>query len=289
MADWSLYKPVLAALALPPVPFLLMVLVGARLILPRRGLGWLMVLLGVVGLWFSSCEQTALWLQNGAMRPPPALFGAEQNRLAAQGRLYAAQLRRVPRAIPSVPPAAIVVLGGGMERLAPEYGVAALSVGSERRLNYGVWLSRQTGLPLGFSGGVGWAQQGGQVGPGEAEVAARIVERDHGLSLMWQEAGSSDTRENAARTVALLAPQGVREIVLVTDAVHMPRAQRAFIEATRRALAQHPEWPIIRVTPAPVAFWRRGERPVLDWLPSRDGMAHVREVSREWLGWLAGA
>lgn len=38
MADWALYKPVLAALALPPVPFLLLVLVGARLILPRRGL-----------------------------------------------------------------------------------------------------------------------------------------------------------------------------------------------------------------------------------------------------------
>lgn len=289
MTDWALYKPVLAALALPPVPFLLLVLVGARLILPRRGLGWLLVLLGMAGLWFSSCEQTALWLQNGAMRPPPALFGAEQARLASQGRLYASQARRAPRAAPVAPPAAIIVLGGGLERLAPEYGVAALSVGSERRLHYGVWLSRQTGLPLGFSGGVGWAQQGGQVGPGEAEVAARVIERDHGMQLMWQESGSSDTRENAARTIAMLAPQGVQEIVLVTDAVHMPRAQRAFIEAARRALVQNPGWPIIRVTPAPVAFWRRGERPVLDWLPSRDGMAHVREVSREWLGWLAGA
>lgn len=289
MADWATYKPLLTALALPPVPFLVLMLVGARLILPRRGWGHALVLLGVVGLWFSSCQITALWLQQGAMKPPPPLFGLQQQRLEETGRAHQAQARRTPRSTAVTPPAAIIVLGGGLERLAPEFGVSALSPSSERRLTYGVWLSRQTGLPLGFSGGVGWAQQGGQVGSSEAEVAARMAERLHGVRMTWVEGASSDTRENAQRTVALLAPQGVREIVLVTDAVHMPRAQRAFIEATRKALVQHPEWPIIRVTPAPVAYWRPSERPLLDWLPSTDGVSNVRQVAREWLGWFAGA
>ena len=35
---------------LPPVPFLLLVLVGARSMARRRGLGWTLLLMGVAGL-----------------------------------------------------------------------------------------------------------------------------------------------------------------------------------------------------------------------------------------------
>ena len=41
------WKPLLTALLLPPVPLLLLVLVGTRLVLPRRGLGWLVILFSV--------------------------------------------------------------------------------------------------------------------------------------------------------------------------------------------------------------------------------------------------
>ena len=54
------WKPVLTALLLPPVPFLLLTLVGARLILPRRGWGWTLIVLSVAGLWLSNCIGTAL-------------------------------------------------------------------------------------------------------------------------------------------------------------------------------------------------------------------------------------
>src|SRR5436853_6993605 len=49
------WKPVAAALVLPPVPLLLLVLVGARLMLPRRGLGWFVIVVAVVLLWLSAC------------------------------------------------------------------------------------------------------------------------------------------------------------------------------------------------------------------------------------------
>ena len=45
------WKPVLTALLLPPVPFLLLMLIGARLIVARRGLGWMLVLLGAALVW----------------------------------------------------------------------------------------------------------------------------------------------------------------------------------------------------------------------------------------------
>ena len=45
------WKPIFTALLLPPVPFLLLIIVGARLILPRRGLGWAIILPSVAGIW----------------------------------------------------------------------------------------------------------------------------------------------------------------------------------------------------------------------------------------------
>ena len=69
------------------------------------------------------------------------------------------------------PKTAIVVLGAGRRLLAPEYGVAELSSMGTERLRYGVWLSRQTGLPLAFSGGVAL---GSDPGPAEAPAPSQL-------------------------------------------------------------------------------------------------------------------
>ena len=79
--------------------------------------------------------------------------------------------------------------------------------------------------PLAFSGGVGWAQQGST---SEARVAAKIAAEEFGRPLRWVEDDSRDTRENAAKTIALLKPAGIQHIVLVTHGYHMRRALRAF-------------------------------------------------------------
>ena len=120
---------------------------------------------------------------------------------------------------------AIVVLGGGREAMAPEYGMANLNHLSLQRLHYGVWLSRQTGAPMLFSGGIGHADS---VGVTEAEIAARIADKDYGRPLTWTETESRDTRENAVRSVAMLKSAGITDLVLVSHGFHMPRAIRAF-------------------------------------------------------------
>lgn len=260
------WKPILSALALPPVPLLLLMLLGARLTLPRRRLGYFLVLLSTVLLWLSACEGTGRLLQDFALRPPPALSADELARLKAEGRSRN-------------PSTAIIVLGGGMVPRAPEYGVSDLKPLSSDRLRYGLWLSRETGLPAGFSGGVGWAQ-GETTSHSEAETAARIAQQDYNRPLRWTEPASRDTRENAIRTVALLRGTGVKEIVLVTNAFHMPRARRVFEEAARGSL---------RITPAPMGFFVAAARPVLDWLPSSDGFEQVRMSLHELLGLLVHA
>ncbi|HZT56752.1 MAG TPA: YdcF family protein [Burkholderiaceae bacterium] len=255
------WKPVLTALLLPPVPWLLLMLIGARLILPRRGLGWFVIVLSVTGLWLSACTGSAQLLSQFVLRPPPAL---------GSDRIQALKATKTPTAI--------IVLGGGLEPFAPEYGVGNLYYASLERLRYGVWLSRETGLPLGFSGGVGFAQPDAKA---EAQIAAGIAASEFGRPLRFVEDNSRDTRENAARTVALLRPLGIREIVLVTHGWHMPRALKAFETAAAGS--------DIRIEAAPMGLARRTETPALQWLPSSKGTTDVRNILRELLGRLAGA
>jgi uncharacterized SAM-binding protein YcdF (DUF218 family) len=267
--DWVLtlgiasWKPVLSALLLPAVPLLVLVLIGARLLLPRRGLGWLFVIAGVVLLWLSTCVGAASLVTRGLLHPPAALSSSR-----------VAELRQEVRA---GQPIAIVILGGGMEPYAPEYGVSSLRDASLERLRYGIWLSRATGAPMAFSGGVGWSQPDAQP---EAQVAARIAREEFGRPLKWQEDQSRDTRENAARTVAMLRASGITHILLVTHGWHMPRALRDFREAAGSDM---------RIEPAPMGLAERTERPLLAWLPSVRGYTDMHNALHEWLGRLAGA
>jgi uncharacterized SAM-binding protein YcdF (DUF218 family) len=260
------WKPLLTALVLPPVPWLLVMLVGARMMYWRRSVAWLTLLLGAAGVWFSGTVAVGEWLQHAVLKPPAPMSGE--------------RIADVKRAIASGKKAAVVVLGGGRETLAPEYGLSNLNRRSHSRLHYGVWLSRQTGAPILYSGGVGLAES---VGVSEAESAARIAERDYGRPLTWIESESRDTRENAARSVAMLKPAGVSEIILVTHGWHMRRAVRAFESESQRAGAS------LRITPAPMGLAASSERPALRWLPSSEGFELVRMALREAAGLLLGA
>ena len=264
MQSW---KPVLTALALPPMPWLLLMLVGARLMFWRRSVSWLVLLIGAAGVWLSCTTAIGHWLERAVLKPPPAL---SPERIAEIKRIGATAGNKV----------AIVVLGGGREAMAPEYGLANLNHLSLQRLHYGVWLSRQTDAPMLFSGGVGHA---GAVGVSEAEIAARIAEKDYGRPLAWSETESRDTRENAARSVALLKPAAITDLVLVTHGFHMPRAQRAFqLEAQRAGTP-------MRVWPAPMGLAAPSERPVMQWLPTNEGFRKTRHALHELAGLLFGA
>ena len=261
----SSWKSVLGLLLLPPVPLLLLVLVGTRLVLPRRGLGWLVVLTSVVLLWLSNCMGTARLLSHWVLRPPAALS--------------AERVDQIREAVRTHQPVAIVVLGGGARRMAPEYGVSSLNDISLERLRYGLWLARATGAPVGFSGGVGWGQQEGE-SAAEAQIAARIAAEEFGRPLKWTEDRSRDTRENAAYSVPLLKEQGVRRVVLVTHQAHLPRALRAFEAAAQGGIS---------FVPAPMAIVEPNLAEPTAWLPSRQGFAGVNIVLHEAFGLLFGA
>ena len=254
------WKPLLTALVLPPVPMLVLVLVGARLMYRRRLLAWLLILLGVVGLWLACTGAVSQLLVRWLTQPPPALSVA-----ALDG------LKRAPKT-------AIVVLGGGRRSYAPEYGMSTLHARTAERLRYGLWLSRETQLPVAFSGGVG---HGALEGPSEAEIAARVAEREFGRPLRWTEGESRDTRENAVRSVALLRAQAIERIVLVTHDYHMRRSMLNFESAASGSS--------LVILPAPLDLPNPGPARVRDWLPSAESLELTSFAIREWLGRIAGA
>lgn len=253
--DPGALKPVLAALALPPVSLLLLALLGLLLAgCHKKRSGLALATISVLLLALLSCHGTAVWLARTALPQFAPLDMAE---------LKARQVQ------------AIVILGGDVLPVAPEYGHSQPSAATAARLRYGAWLARQSGLPLAFTGGLGWAAHSSQT-ESEAEVAARVLQQDYGLALRWRESQSRDTAGNARLMAPLLRQAGVQRIALVTHAWHMPRAMLAFEQAG------------LAVTPAPMGYVLPAQSELLEWLPSAQGLQASRQVLREWLGLAVG-
>ena len=268
IADWltssglGSLKPVLSALLLPPAPFLLLALAGAGLARrhPRTARG--LIVLACLGAWVCSCVAPARWVEATWLSLPPPLDAAQRAQLKA--RAAAGE------------PIAIVVLGGGVNPSAPEYASADLASPSLFRLRYAIWLGRQTGLPVGASGGVGWGPTGTAVQP-EATRMAEIAQGEYGMPLRWVEATSRDTHENAVNMLAVLRAAGTREIVLVTHGTHMPRALREFRAAAAADAASTP----VRITPASMGEAWPADSALLRWLPSSEGTLRMRAALHE--------
>lgn len=256
------WKPVLGAVLMPPVPFILMILIGGRLMYRTRLLAWTLLLTGALGTWAMCTTAVSSALGNMLLMPPRALSPSDIG-----------DLKKSPKT-------AILVLGGGRRLLAPEYGLSSLSPLGMERLRFGLWLARETGLPVGFSGGVGL---GAPEGPSEAEIAARIADREFGRPLKWTETLSRDTNENAARSLTMLRDAGIDHIVLVTHGFHMRRAVAAFERAKQRSGIA------MELTAAPMGLDAPGRLRLSDWFPSRAGFSETTIVLHEWIGRLAGA
>lgn len=242
-------KPLLTALAMPPAGPLLLALLGL-LLMGRRWLGGAIVsLVGIGALWFLSCNAVGVGLAR-TLLPQVAPANARGAEMAGVQ--------------------AIVILGGGVIGVAPEYGGPKPNTPTLERIRYGVWLARQTGKPLAFAGGVGWGATGTGVAA-EADVVRAVLKDDYRLELRWSDGVSRDTAQNARRIADAMRGDRIQRIALVTHASHMPRARAAFEAAG------------FQVTPAPTGFAVPRERALLEWMPSAHGLELSRSVLREWL------
>jgi uncharacterized SAM-binding protein YcdF (DUF218 family) len=131
----------------------------------------------------------------------------------------------------------IVVLGGGRNREADEYGGDTVEHFTLERLRYAARLRQRTALPILVSGGRLYGEA-----RSEASLMQETLEQDFKTPVRWTEGRSRDTLENARYTARLLKEQGLGRILLVTHSWHMPRAVWCF------------EREGLDVTPAPIGY-----------------------------------
>lgn len=177
-----------------------------------------------------------------------------------------------PPAVSTSGAQAIVVLAAGRVEAAPEYGGAHVpDYIALARLRYAAHLQRLTRLPVLVSGG---NRSADAQATSKAREMARALQQDFGVPVSWLDEDSENTEQNARFSAQLLKRAGVGHVLLVTDAMHMPRARLCF------------EQQGMQVTPAPTLFLTLRSVGLFSLLPGIEGMRRSYYASYEWLGLL---
>jgi len=236
-------KMLLGTLLLPPAGLLLLAGLGLWLLARSRGpgraraAGLAFAVAGLVGLWLLATPVIAEALTRLAERYP------------------ALDLNR------SVRGQAVVILAGGAERTAPEYGAPAVGLELLERVSYGAYVARRTGLPVLVSGGAR-----------DALAMRATLARDYGITARWVNGESYDTFDDAQLSARLLKADGIERIVLVTSSNHEWRAAQEFLSAG------------LAVEAAPVHVWAPHPHVIRDYLPDPVGLLQSTEALHEIAG-----
>jgi uncharacterized SAM-binding protein YcdF (DUF218 family) len=184
-----------------------------------------------------------------------------------------------PESVPSAE--VIVLLGGGTESFdAPRPYTEVNSAGD--RVIYAARLYRQGVAPhILVSGGLlEWTTL--PTRPSE-DMAELLIFMGVPAAAIWQQSASRNTHEDALYCAEILRQKGIRRILLVTSAAHMPRSVPLFA-------AQG-----LEVVPLPVDYtvteseWRRALAPdlrtlLLGLVPTADSLSLSTRMLKEYLG-----
>jgi uncharacterized SAM-binding protein YcdF (DUF218 family) len=237
----------IAALMLPPGGNFLLALVGLLLLSRWRRTGVAVIMVSVLSLYGFSMPLVANSLSKSLEQVSPyplRASGAENMR-------------------------AIVVLGGGRNHFAPEYGGETISSKNLERLRYAARLHRKTGLPILVTGGQPFGET-----IDEAALMKGVLVEDFNVPVEWVESKSRNTEENARFSASILKSHGVHRAFLVSHASHLRRAVEAFERAG------------LGVIPAPTGYQKSaaGGDGIMAWAPSAKALKQAAAVLREYMG-----
>ncbi|WGK89906.1 YdcF family protein [Pseudomonas migulae] len=218
-------------LLMPPGILLLLLVLAWWFRRSRPRLAGVCFALGAGGFWLMSLPVAVQWGAKALEREPP-LAREEWATLAQRAD-------------------AIIVLGAGRERGDLAWGADQPTGVALERERYAARLAKASGLPILTSGGLHYGTP-----PSEARLMADSLRDDFGVTVRWQEERSRTTWENAQFSAEVLLPEGVKRVVVVTQAWHMPRAVWSFQKAGFEVVA------------APMGFLGvDNARPLAGWIP----------------------
>lgn len=173
---------------------------------------------------------------------------------------------------------AIVVLSSGVEPAIAPQPTVALDSETANRLLYGVQLYQRKLAPIVIvSGGrLPWSKNEPPLSEGMAEV---IELMGVPKSAIVQEAASANTYENAAYVRTILKERQISRILLVTSAMHMPRALALFQRQGIDAIAAPCDF--VALTRPKPEDWRAA---ALDLIPDAGYLQMTSMAVKEYLG-----
>ena len=235
-------------LLLPPGILLLLLALAWWFRRTRPRLAGVCFALGFGGMWLISLPVMVEWGARALETEPP---------LAVED--WASLAERAD---------AIVVLGSGRERGDPAWGSdQPTGIGLERQ-RYAARLAKASGLPVLTTGGLHYGTP-----PSEAQLMAVSMQQDFGVGVRWKEERSRTTWENAQMSAEILLPQGIKRVVVVTQAWHMPRAVWSFKKAG------------LEVVSAPVGLLGvDNARPLGGWMPEFKSIWQSGQLLNEAVG-----
>jgi uncharacterized SAM-binding protein YcdF (DUF218 family) len=170
-------------------------------------------------------------------------------------------------------PAAIVVLGSGVDtsKEYPEKDIPSTLTLS--RLNYAVYLYKQTHLPFILSGG-----NSASTGRTEATIMAETLAENYGVTTTpILEQASHNTQQQGRQLKEVLQKQNIHAIYLVTNVWHMRRSLYTF----QKSFAGKD----ISITPAPMGYiFLKSDSLFINLLPSLKALAASSLALHEYIG-----
>jgi uncharacterized SAM-binding protein YcdF (DUF218 family) len=176
----------------------------------------------------------------------------------------------------------IVVLGGGERPKAFPRPTSELNEAGDRLL-YAAQLYRQGAAPyiLVSGGKAAWVSSASV--PGAESMAEILTLMGVPDEALWLEPASRNTYENALETKAILESRGIKSVLLVTSAMHMPRAYAVFAKTG------------LEVAPAPTDFhvtqedWAYYTQPnvviqLFNLMPTAESLDATTRVLKEYVG-----
>ena len=182
--------------------------------------------------------------------------------------------RYPPVAVEETPTAdAIVVLGGAVGGPEPPRIALDLSDAADRVLHAArLYRARKAPVILLSGGAIPWL--GSEI-PEANSMQTLLEEWGVPRTSIISEAASRNTYENAVLTRQVLAERGLQRVLLVTSALHMPRALATFTSAG------------IDAVPAATDFTvtYKDQRTVVDFLPDAGALSRTTNAIKEYVGY----
>jgi len=243
-------------------------------------LGLACVLLGLA-LWTG---RRSRW-QTRIVAVALALLWLGGNRIVTMTLLRSLEWRHLPSATSqsSAPPAdVIVVLGGGVRTQAFPRQTSEINEAGDRLL-YAAQLYRQGAAPRVLVSGGRTEWVGSATEPEAPGMAELLTTMGVPPEALWLELASRNTYENAIETQAILQREGASRILLVTSALHMPRACAVFVKTGLDVIPASTDFLVTR------ADWEYYTRPdpviqLFNLLPTADNLDLTTQALKEYIG-----